>query len=132
MQAILRRLLDRLDSIAEQHDEVGDTDVREAMSAAVFNGFLRPIPGFVLPAQYTMFSDEGDRLVYQALAEFMPAANDHATASGLASFHERLSAFQDGEVRSRVGTYYDDYFGWANPADYDASGTVVSRSAASP
>lgn len=48
MQAILRRLLDRLDAIAEQHEEVGDSDVREAMSAAVFHGFLRPAPGAVI------------------------------------------------------------------------------------
>jgi hypothetical protein len=43
MQAILRRLLDRLDAIAEQHGEVGDTAVRDAMSDAVFDGFLRPV-----------------------------------------------------------------------------------------
>jgi hypothetical protein len=49
MQAILRRLLDRLDAIAEQHGEVGDTAVREAMSGAVFDGFLRPISAFALP-----------------------------------------------------------------------------------
>ena len=126
MKPILRRLLDRLDAIAEQHDEVGDTDVREAMSAAVFDGFLRPVPDFVLPARYAMFSEEGDRLVYQALAEFMPAANESAATARLASFHDRLSAFQDSDVQSDVGTYYDDYFGWANPEHYDASGNVAS------
>ena len=44
VKPILCRLLDRLDAIAERHDEVGDTDVREAMSAAVLDGFLRPVP----------------------------------------------------------------------------------------
>lgn len=34
MQAILRRLLDRLDAIAEQHGEVGDTAVRDAVPGA--------------------------------------------------------------------------------------------------
>ncbi len=127
MQTILRRLLDRVDVIAEQHDEVGDTDVREAMSAAVFDGFLRPVPAFALPDRYAMFSDEGDRLVRQALAEFLPDANQYAVGSSLTSFHERLSAFQDSDVQSVAGTYYDDYFGWAKPEDYDASGTVISR-----
>ena len=74
-----------------------------------------------------MFSEGSDRLVNQALAEFMPAANERATTSGLATFHDRLSAFQDGDVQSGAGTYYDDYFAWANPEDYDASGAVVSR-----
>jgi len=126
MQAILRRLLDRLDAVAERHDEVGDTEVREAMSAAVLDGFLRPVPGFVLPDRYAMFSDDGDRSVRQALAEFLPAAGRHAAEAGLASFHERLSAFQDGDVRSAAGSFFDDYFGWANPKDYDADGAVDS------
>jgi hypothetical protein len=74
MQAILRRLLDRLDAIADQHAEVGDTAVREAISEAVFDGFLRPICAFALPDRYAMFSEEGDLLVKRALAEFLPAA----------------------------------------------------------
>jgi AcrR family transcriptional regulator len=127
MHAILRRLLDRLDAIAEQHEEVGDTDVREAMSVTVFDGFLRPVPGFELTDRYAMFSDEGDQLVHQALAEFLPAVNQHAAEAGLTSFHQRLSAFQDGELQSTAGSYFDDYFGWANPKDYDAEGAVVSR-----
>ncbi len=127
MRAILRRLLERLDAIAEQHEEVGDTDVREAMSAAVFDGFLRPVPSFELPDRYAMFSEEGDRLVKQALAEFLPAANQHAAEVGLTSFHERLATFQDVELQSAAGSFYDDYFGWANPMDYDVEGTDVSR-----
>ena len=127
MQAILRRLLDRLDAIAEQHGEVGDTAVREAMSGAVFDGFLRPVSAFALPDRYAMFSEEGDLLVKRALAEFLPAANHRAPEAGLSTFHERLSALQDVGVRSAGGSYYDDYLGWADPEDYDASGGVVSR-----
>ena len=127
MQAILRRLLDRLDAIAEQHGEVSDTAVREAMSDAVFDGFLRPVSAFALPDRYAMFSDEGDLLVKRALAEFLPAANHSGAEAGLSSFHKRLSALQDADVRSARGSYYDDYLGWADPEDYDASGGVVSR-----
>ena len=127
MQAVLRRLLDRLDAIAEQHDEVGDTDVREAMSEAVFDGFLRPVPTFALPDRFAMFSKEGDRLVKQALAEFLPAAIQSAEVSVLNSFHQRPSAFQDGDVQSDGGSYYDDYSGWANPEDYDASGAAILK-----
>jgi hypothetical protein len=127
MQAVLRQLLDRLDAIAGQHDEVGDTDVREAMSEAVFDGFLRPVPAFALPDRFAMFSEEGDRLIKQALAEFLPAANESAAVSAFTSFHQRLSAFQDGAVQSGGGSYYDDYFGWANPENYDASGAAISK-----
>jgi hypothetical protein len=127
MQTILRRLLDQLDAIAEQHGEVGDTAVREAMSDAVFDGFLRPGSAFALPDRYAMFSEEGDRLVKRALAEFLPAANHSAAEAGLSTFHERLSALQDGDVRSAGGSYFDDYLGWADPEDYEASGALKPR-----
>ena len=127
MRAILRRLLDRLDAIAEQHGEVGDTAVREAMSDAVFDGFLRPICAFALPDRYAMFSEEGDLLVKRALAEFLPAANYSAADAGLSTFHERLSVLQDDDVRSAGGSYLDDYLGWANPEDYDALGAPRPR-----
>jgi hypothetical protein len=127
MQPILRRLLDRLDVIAEQHGEVSDTAVRDAMSEAVFGGFLRPVSAFALADRYAMFSEEGDLLVKRALAEFLPAANHSAAEVGLSTFHERLSALQDVDVRSARGSYYDDYLGWANPEDYDASGAWKPR-----
>jgi hypothetical protein len=124
MQAILRRLLDRLDAIAEQHGEVGDTAVRDAISEAVFDGFLRPVSAFALPDRYAMFSEEGDLLLKRALAEFLAAANHSAAEAGLSTFHKRLSALQDADVRSAGGSYFDDYLGWANPEDYAASGAV--------
>jgi hypothetical protein len=127
MQAILRRLLDRLDAIAEQHGEVSDTAVRDVISEAVFDGFLRPSSGFALPDRYAMFSEEGDLLVKRALAEFLPAANYSAAEAELSTFHERLSALQDIDVRSAGGSYVDDYLGWADPEDYDASGAVRPR-----
>jgi hypothetical protein len=127
MQAILRRLLDRLDAIAEQHGEVGDTAVREAISEAVFDGFLRPVSTFVLPYRYAMFSEEGDLLVKWALAEFLPPANHGAAEAGLSTPHEQLSALQDDDVRSAGGSYFDDYLGWANPEDYDAWGAWKPR-----
>jgi Leucine Rich repeat len=127
MQTILRRLLDRLDAIAEQHDELGELFTSVAMTAAVFDGFLRPVPDFALPVQFVMWSDEGDRLVHQALAEFLPAANECAATSGLTSFRERLSAFQDDNVQSATGKYYDHYFGRCDPELFDASGNEISQ-----
>jgi hypothetical protein len=97
------------------------------MSEAVFDGFLRPISAFALSHRYAMFSEEDDLLVKRALAEFLPAANHSAAEAELSTFHERLSALQDVEVRSAGGSYFDDYLGWTNPEDYDASGGVVSR-----
>src|SRR5688572_188970 len=127
MQAILLRLLDRLDAIAEQHGEVSDTAVRDVISEAVFDGFLRPSSGFALPDRYAMFSEEGDLLVKRAIAQFPPAANYRAAEAAPSTVPDRLPGLQDIDVRSAGGSYVDDYLGWADPEDYDASGAVRPR-----
>lgn len=122
MQSLLRNLLNRLDTIAEDHEEIGDTDVREAMLDAVFDGFVRPVTDYLPPADYGMSSDGANRAIHEALAWFISAANSRAEVLGLSSFNPRLAAFQDEEVRSDRGSYFDDYFGWINPAQFDESG----------
>lgn len=114
MKAALRQLLDDLDEIAESHEEVGDTDVREAMSEAVHHVLLVPNPRYILPDRFRMFSDDGDRLVRRALARFFAHPEVTTLASGEAAPKERLAAFQDESLQSLKGSYYDDYFGYAD------------------
>jgi hypothetical protein len=57
----LKELVRGLDRIFEKHDEVGDTDVRERMFVAILNGFIKPVTAYKMPAQFGMFSDQGNR-----------------------------------------------------------------------
>ena len=113
MERALRQLLDDLDEVAAMHEEVGDTAVREAMCEAVHHLLLVPARGYVLPDGYAMFSEEGDRAVKRALARFFAHPEAAALASGPSTPDERLAAFQDEAVRSAKGSFYDDYFGYA-------------------
>src|SRR6266566_7888176 len=61
MKQILKRLLDDLDKISEQHKEVSDTDVREQMYVAIHKGFIVPEAGYIVPPTFGMFSSRGDR-----------------------------------------------------------------------
>jgi hypothetical protein len=109
---LLVELLNDLDAIGQAHDEIGDTDVREQMSAAVFDGFIQPRSQFSLPSEFGMFSEVGNRLVRAALEKFLQRAGPVAQAQGIQSDQQRLDAFQAESVQSASGTYYDDYFGW--------------------
>ena len=122
MKKLLRQLLNRLERIGETHEEVFDTDVREAMAEAVFRGFIKPERGFALPDDFAMFQPEGNRAVREALVEYITAANARAAGLGLTAFADRLAAFQDGSVESKAGSYYDDFFGWADPDQFDEQG----------
>ncbi len=113
MKTVLKNLLNKLDAISKEHEEVGDTDVREQMSEAVYEGFIVQTPGYVLPAEFGMFESEGDIAVRVALSEFIPAA----CGSDISTPQKRFAAFQDGFVLSDAGNSYDEYFGHSDSFD---------------
>ena len=109
----LKKLLDDLDKLVEEHDELGDTDVREQMYDAVHKSFIVPLPGYALPSSFGMFSDEGNRKVHAALQKFLAHPEVVADAKSLATPEARLAAFQDIDVESSEGNAHDEYFGYA-------------------
>jgi hypothetical protein len=113
MKGHLKRLLDQLDSTMESHEEVGDTDVREQMYAAVYHGFIVQTPDYTLPSEFGMFEPAGNSAVRSALTEFISAAS----ALGIPTPQQRFEAFQDNSVLSSAGNAYDEYFGDAGSLD---------------
>lgn len=124
MRIQLSKLLNRLDAILKDHEEVGDTDVREQMYEAVYHGFIVQTVGYSLPAKFGMFEPAGDAAVRAALAEFVPAA----CALGISTPQERFAAFQDGSVLSDSGCPYDEYFGHSN--SFEELSAAMSRAPA--
>jgi hypothetical protein len=113
MKNALKRLLDDLDEIYERHEEVGDTDVREQMRAAIHKGFIMPEASYVVPSWFGMFSWSGNRRVREAIARFL-ADPELATASKACETpRARLDWFQDGDVRSSTGKAFDEFFGYS-------------------
>jgi hypothetical protein len=113
MKKALKQLINALDKVFEEHDEVGDTDVREQMYDAVHKGFIVPQPGYKLPARFGMFSDEGNELVRAALQRFLAHPEVVAASRSLKTPEARLAAFQDVDVESSEGNTCDEYFGYA-------------------
>ncbi len=110
----LRQFLAALDKIFEKHEELGDTDVREQMYRAIYRGFIQPQPGYSLPRKFGMFSDQGNDLLRAALHGFLAHAEILAAARTLKTPEDRFAALQDGTVKTREGTTYFEYFGYAN------------------
>ena len=127
MDELLLQLLESLDSVAKDHEEIGDSDCREQMGHAVFYGFIKPQPDYLMPYDFGLFSDEANAEVRLALIRYIDAANQLASELGINGFHQRLAAFQNGDVWSVARSSFDDYFGWMNPANFDQDGNVVQR-----
>jgi hypothetical protein len=127
MEQLLLELLVRLEAVGDRDESLFDTVVRERMGNAVFFGFIKPRPGFVLPDDYGM-PDEENRTIKAALGAYIEGARALAPAAGLDTFHERLAAFQNLAVRTaEQKNDYDDFFGWSNPELFDEAGNVRPR-----
>ncbi|WP_406694402.1 hypothetical protein V5E97_25330 [Singulisphaera sp. Ch08] len=126
MDQILLELLMRLEAIGERDESLFDTVVREKMGDPIFYGFIKPEPGYVLPDDYGM-PDEENRLIKAALGTYIEGARPLATTLGIDSFHERLAAFQNLDVRTEQKNDYDDFFGWMNPDLFDQAGNLRTR-----
>ena len=84
MGELLKDLLNRLDLIGHSHSEIYDTECRERMSDAVFNGFIRPIADARVPVDLGLLSADANALVHDALAEYIGAARNRGAAIGTA------------------------------------------------
>jgi hypothetical protein len=113
MEKVLLKLLQDLETIEEEHEEIGDTAVREAMTAAIHDGFIKPKAGFVLGEEFEMFTAKGNQRVKAALTRFLKRAEAVAQKEGLVKPRARLDAFQNLEVQTAEGNVYADYFGFA-------------------
>lgn len=111
MKKALKALLDALDRVAEEHDEIYDTDVREQMAEAVMQGWVLQTEGWELQEDLGLFSDEGNGAVREVLAAFLESARQGQDAEDLDTPARRLFAFQDPAVKSADGSPYDEYFG---------------------
>lgn len=110
----LTKFLTALDKIYAKHEEVGDSDVRDQMYAAIYSSFIQPQHGYLLPEKFGMFSDKGNESVRAALHEFLTHPEIVAAAKALKSPDDRFAAFQDGEVHTSEGTTCFEYFGYSN------------------
>jgi hypothetical protein len=125
MQAELLRLLERLEQIGEEHPDLFNSAVRQAMSNSLVDGFARLLPDFSLPVSFRMLSAEGNEKVRDALASFLKSARTLVVEEGLTTFHERLAAIQNGDVRTGGGNDYDEFLGTSNPDFFNVNGEVI-------
>lgn len=126
MEQLLLELMRRLEAIGERDESLYDTVVREKMGDPIFFLFVKPEPGYIMPDDYGM-SDEDNRAIKAALSDYIDRALSLGPNLGIGTFHKRLAAFQNGEVRTERKNYYDDFFGWSNPDLFDETGDVIQR-----
>ena len=120
----LKQFLTALDRIYGNHEELGDSDVRDQMYVAIDRSFIHPQRDYSLPEKFGMFSDKGNDLVHVALQKFLTHPETVVAARILKTPEDRFAAFQDDDIETSEGTTYGDYFGISNKphgASYEGS-----------
>ncbi|MDR1141258.1 MAG: immunity 26/phosphotriesterase HocA family protein [Planctomycetaceae bacterium] len=108
----LQRILNRLDTIAQSHGEVTDTDVRDVLHSVVWEGFIDMKKNYSLPDNFAMFSKSGNKKVRTAIEKFLESVRTLSSEiPALKDKESRFEAFQDIEIQSKEGSTYDEYFG---------------------
>lgn len=123
---IYRGYLNALEEIAEEHEELTDTDVRERLHEVINWYFIwgNPIERD-FPLRYSMFSSEGDELVAKATKEFIESARQ--IVSEVEIGENRNELIEDFSIETNSGENYDLYLGSAEtvlPQEKPASDTV--------
>jgi hypothetical protein len=125
MPELLLELLQELESIGIDNKEIYDSVYREEMGAPIWCLFIRPVDEYEWPDDFGLYSDIGNRRVKQALQVYVENANI-IMPNSLTTFHQRLAAFQDENVKTEnISVYFDDFFGWANPDKFNRDGSVI-------
>jgi hypothetical protein len=127
MEEALLQLLTTLEALGETHEELYDSEVRERMGNAIRDGYVREKPNYEVPSDLGMYSDEANEAVQRAIETYIAAANELARELGIVTFHDRIAAFQNGNVRVNPETAidYEELFGHSPPEWYDSEGNVL-------
>lgn len=104
-------LLEQLEGISNEHEEVTDTDVRESMHLALSWYFVWAQERTRFPRSFGMFSAEGDRLVGDAILQFLDAAEESGELSSMPVGQARLDVLQADNAVTANGMLYDEFIG---------------------
>lgn len=104
-------LLEQLERILKEHEEVTDTDVRESMHLTLSSYFVWARERTRFPRSFGMFSAEGDRLVADAIREFLEAAEESTELLSIPVGQARLDVLQANNAATADGMRYDVFIG---------------------
>jgi len=104
-------LLEDLESLAEEHEELFDTDVRERMWAIVDAVLIRQTSEVAVPDEIGMFTPEANEKVQSALLFNLQRLRETFAIFELDTERKRLDSFFNPRLRTERGRRVDDFFG---------------------
>lgn len=104
-------LLEDLEAIADEHEEIFDTDVRERMWAVVDTVLIKQTSEADVPDDIGMFTAEANDKLKAALVANLPRLRDAFAVFGLDTERKRLQSFCNPSLHTERGHRVMDFFG---------------------
>lgn len=107
----LAGLLEDLEAVAEEHEEVFDTGVRERLWEYLDSRFIEHRTGIPLPAEFGMFTPLGNQAVCEAFSRNTKNLDAIIQIFELNTVEKRRRTFTNPKLQSERGSRLDDFFG---------------------
>ncbi len=111
---LIERFYCELDRLADDYEELTDTDVREALHLTLNYFFIWGMKSSIYPISYGMFSLEGDRAVARSVENFLEGVHSCSEMSNTPVGQPRLNLLQNFEIKTPSGRQYDEFIGHAD------------------
>jgi hypothetical protein len=108
---VVREFYVELEQLSLEHEELTDTDVREALHETLNYVFVWGKQLERLPVTYFMFTRAGDAAVAATVARLLATIVPLAERLGLDVGQPRLDALQDASITTPQGNKFDSFLG---------------------
>ena len=117
VQKVLQKLLNRLESIADEHEELYEIEAKIALSQAIIEVFILAKEGSKIPESFGLESVDANAEIEEALTEYIDAMIPLVKQFSLDSDEKRKEAFQDLDVETNEDQDVEDFFDWIEDLD---------------
>ena len=107
----LAALLEYLEDIANEHEKIYETDVRERLWAFLEARFIQLDKDLSVPTEFGMFSPEGNEGIREAFARNAESLDTIIEIFSLDTDEKRMTTFTNPKLTTPSGKYLDDFFG---------------------
>lgn len=103
--------LTKLEELLYMHEELTDTDVREAIHLTLTYFFVWGIEDNELPVTFGMFSLEGDEAIAEIINNFLHLVKTCPEIGSVPPGKSRLDLLQNPDIKTPSGYIYDEFLG---------------------
>jgi len=108
-QKALYFLLNELEGVGKVYGEIYDIECREQITHAILNIFVFEKEGYLMPQNFGLYHEDGNKAVYIALDKYIKRVSALAKGLEITDIKERMNLLHDTAVYSNEEQTVDNF-----------------------